>query len=144
MSVSEEERAKMEYMDYLRPIIADADTGFVFLPSTTYLQRLMKEQTRWFKRSNETRQTLHRIGWLCCCTYVYRVLTQPQTGNGSNPPRRPTPWRKEMRSPQRKSSRPYLNTHQPTHSSALPSRPPLNASRSHRSHGRGERETDLE
>lgn len=27
MSVSEEERGKLEYVDYLRPIIADADTG---------------------------------------------------------------------------------------------------------------------
>ena len=25
-----EERAKMEYIDYLRPIIADGDTGLVF------------------------------------------------------------------------------------------------------------------
>lgn len=29
MSASPEERAKMEYIDYLRPIIADGDTGSV-------------------------------------------------------------------------------------------------------------------
>lgn len=28
-AASTEERAKMEYIDYLRPIIADADTGYV-------------------------------------------------------------------------------------------------------------------
>jgi len=31
MSVTAEERAKMEYIDYLRPIIADGDTGLVFV-----------------------------------------------------------------------------------------------------------------
>ena len=29
MNASPEERAKMEYIDYLRPIVADADTGLV-------------------------------------------------------------------------------------------------------------------
>jgi isocitrate lyase len=29
MSATPEARAKMEYVDYLRPIIADADTGYV-------------------------------------------------------------------------------------------------------------------
>jgi isocitrate lyase len=29
MSASPEERVKMEYIDYLRPIIADGDTGSV-------------------------------------------------------------------------------------------------------------------
>jgi len=31
MSVTAEERAKMEYIDYLRPIIADGDTGLVLV-----------------------------------------------------------------------------------------------------------------
>lgn len=30
MSVSAEERKKLEYVDYLRPIIADADTGCAY------------------------------------------------------------------------------------------------------------------
>jgi isocitrate lyase len=30
MEASPEERAKMPYIDYLRPIIADADTGCVW------------------------------------------------------------------------------------------------------------------
>jgi len=31
MTATPERRAEMEYVDYLRPIIADADTGSVFL-----------------------------------------------------------------------------------------------------------------
>lgn len=31
MSLTAEERAKMEYIDYLRPIIADGDTGLVLV-----------------------------------------------------------------------------------------------------------------
>lgn len=31
MSVSPEQRAKLKYVDYLRPIIADGDTGYVMI-----------------------------------------------------------------------------------------------------------------
>ena len=43
MSASPEQRAKMPYVDYLRPIIADADTGWVILRTRTCL--CIAEQT---------------------------------------------------------------------------------------------------
>ncbi|QRV83200.1 isocitrate lyase [Ceratobasidium sp. AG-Ba] len=43
MSASPEERAKMEYVDYLRPIIADADTGHGGLSAVMKLVKLFAE-----------------------------------------------------------------------------------------------------
>ncbi|TDL28139.1 isocitrate lyase and phosphorylmutase [Rickenella mellea] len=43
MSASEAERAKMEYIDYLRPIIADADTGHGGLSAVMKLVKLFAE-----------------------------------------------------------------------------------------------------
>lgn len=42
MSVTPEQRKNIPYIDYLRPIIADADTGLVTLNYVSYLQIIIK------------------------------------------------------------------------------------------------------
>ena len=84
-------KATAPWVDYLRPIIADGDTGFVFLPELSEGAGAdLVAQTRRTLVGHEARQGLRRVGRL------------------GSPPRGPASRRQEVRSPRRQSPRPHV------------------------------------
>lgn len=62
MSATPEARAKMPYVDYMRPIIADGDTGLVYAPENSVYIVLTYLQTRWIVICYATDQNVRGDG----------------------------------------------------------------------------------
>ena len=74
LAASPEARAKMPYTNYLRPIVADGDTGYGVHHSDD-TKRLYNEQAWRSVCGHEAHKAVCRIGMSMCATRILSELT---------------------------------------------------------------------